>query len=258
MCSALHPTQARRAASRPAPALGRALSAPFVASILWPRLSPGKRRSQGRCRREGGGSTAPASRFTSPSPRPHAPCRDLPRKGGGGSRRGLRRSGSACLDPGIFWPHPQTGEVFPSPLTLFKFKATAAAPSPRPHPAGGPAELRPGVPLEQLRSHPGVGFPTPGALSCVPPRADGGAPCGAHQVVSPCCWCGGGIPANFAGSLAGIEADRVPRRRLSLLKSDLGSQGGAGAHSGYTDFPRTLLSPPSAGKSGAAGVSLRE
>lgn len=96
--------------------------------------------------------------------------------GGGGSRRGLRRSGSACLDPGMFWPHPQTGEVFPSPLTLFKFKATAAAQSPQPHPAGGPAELRPGVPLEQLRSHPGVGFPTPGALSCVPPRADGGAP----------------------------------------------------------------------------------
>lgn len=62
---------------------------------------------------------------------------------------------------------------------------------------------------------------------------------------------GGKIPTDFAGSPAGIKGDRVPRRRLSLLRKDLGR--GVGAHSGYTGFPRTLRSPPSAGKSGVSG-----
>lgn len=163
-----------------APALGRALPAPFVASILRPRLSPGKRSAAGW---RGGGQHCPASPFTSPSPPGTTGTSTPPLKRGPAVRGEGTPSGWTLA---LFWPQPQTGEVFPSPLTLFKFKATAAAPPSPTRRGSGPPRLScgRGCPWHGSR---GVSY-TRGLVLCVCPRLHPGlrdwAPWGAPQVIS--------------------------------------------------------------------------
>lgn len=79
----------------------------FVATSLpWEEETPGALQAGG------GGSTAPASRFTSPSPRPHAPCRDLPRKVGGRGGESPRSEAKRVRLPGpwhVLAPSPNGG-----------------------------------------------------------------------------------------------------------------------------------------------------
>lgn len=99
------------------PPLGQALPAPFLASVLRTRLSPRKRGSQERCRRDGRAALPqPASPHLLPT-HPSGTCRL-----GGSEARGVRLAGPW----GLFAPSADEGSF--SFFTLFKCKATAVAP----------------------------------------------------------------------------------------------------------------------------------
>lgn len=66
---------------------------------------------------------------------------------------------------------------------------------------------------------------------------------------------GGKNPTDFAGSAAGMKGDRVPRRRLSFLKSDLRGRGVSGGSP--TGFPSALRSPPWRGEVKHLGIFVR-
>lgn len=163
--------------SRPSPARSFCCLYFAATSLSW---------EEERCRREGGGGGGqhcPASPFTSPSP-PGTTGTSTPPLKRGPSVRGEGTPSGWTL--ALFWPQPQTGEVFPSPLTLFKFKATAAAPPSPTRRGSGPPRLScgRGCPWHGSR---GVSY-TRGLVLCVCPRLHPGlrdwAPWGAPQVIS--------------------------------------------------------------------------
>lgn len=139
---------------------------------------------------------------------------------------------------------PREGKFFLLYLVCFNLKGERRHLHPR------PAGVRPqhGSAPTRLWS-----VPTPEVLSSVPPSPSGegwwldimgGPPANLVRV-------GGKIPTDFAGGAAGMKGDRVPCRRLSLLKSDLRGRGVSGGSS--TGSPSALRSPPSAGRSEVSG-----
>lgn len=171
-CSALHPWP--RLSAEPCPLLLLPLFCGHVSLLGRGALQAGG---------GGGGQHCPASPFTSPSPPGTTGTSTPPLKRGPAVRGEGTPSGWTLA---LFWPQPQTGEVFPSPLTLFKFKATAAAPPSPTRRGSGPPRLScgRGCPWHGSR---GVSY-TRGLVLCVCPRLHPGlrdwAPWGAPQVIS--------------------------------------------------------------------------